>query len=64
MIRIKIKLPATEEFYAEFTDELHLDQLRKFLTILCPGDALMNGINLRPRVTLKEILEPNSLQDS
>ena len=58
MIRIKIKLPAIKEFYAEFTDELHMDQFRKFFVLSHPGSVTMNGVSLRPKITIKEILEP------
>ena len=58
MIRVKIAISGIDEFDAEFVNTAHLDQFRKFYVLLGYGSVSINGITLRPKITLEELLEP------
>ena len=60
MIKVKISIPGIDEFDAEFVNTAHLDQFRKFYTLIGYGGVTINGVNLRPKVTLEEILNPKT----
>ena len=57
-MKVKITIPGIDEFDAEFVNTAHLDQFRKFYTLIGYGAVTINGVNLRPKVTLEEILNP------
>ena len=63
MIRVKILIPGIDEFDAEFVDTAHLEQFRKFYTLIGLGAVTINGVNLRPKVTLEEILNSKIQSD-
>jgi len=50
-----VNIPSIGDFYVETKGIEQLDAMRKYFTIL-PSNISMNGIELRPRVTLKEIM--------
>ena len=55
-MKVKITIPGIDEFDAEFVNTAHLEQFRKFYTLMGYGYVTINGVNLRPKVTLEEIL--------
>lgn len=67
-MKVTISIPGIDEFDAEFIDEFHLNQFRKHYTLIGNGAVMINGINLRPRITIEDILnsvkKSNSLIDS
>ena len=56
-MKVKITIPGIDEFDAEFIDEFHLNQFRKHYTLIGNGAVMINGINLRPGITIEQILE-------
>ena len=63
-MKVKISIPGIDEFDAEFIDEFHLNQFRKHYTLIGNGAVMINGINLRPGVTIEQILNPEKETNS
>ena len=57
-MKVRVSIPGIKEFDAEFTDESHLNQFRKYYTIIGNGDIMINGVVLRPGITVEQILNP------